>query len=406
MFANLEPAPPDAIFGLNEAFQADPRPGKINLGAGVYKDERGTTPIFDAVKQAERRLLDTETSKSYLPIEGSPEYTSRVLELLLGEGELLTSGRAVTLHAPGGTGALRLAADFVRRFAPEATMWISEPTWPNHPQIADAAGLGRRTYGYFDPAGHGLDFGAMLADLGEARPGDVVVLHGCCHNPTGVDPTPEQWQQLAALLAERQLLPLVDFAYQGFAAGLREDTTWLPVLAGAVPELLVASSYSKNFGLYNERVGALTAIATDSGRAAVVRSQLKRTARALYSNPPAHGGAIVATVLGDDALRQSWTAELEHMRQRIHRLRSELAAGLDRRGVELSAEGNAFMTRQNGMFSFTGLDTEHVEWLKKERGIYLVGSGRINVAGIREDALEHLCDAIAEAMGAVSLAAT
>lgn len=403
MFEALTPAAPDAIFGLTEAFRQDPRPEKVNLGAGVYKDAEGKTPIFAAVHEAEGRLLSTESSKSYLPIEGHDEYTRQVGQLLLGDGELSESGRAVTAQAPGGTGALRLAIDFLHRIAPRATVWLSDPTWPNHPQILDAVGMAQRSYPYFDPIRHALDFEAMTAALAQAAPGDVVLLHGCCHNPTGVDPTTEQWHQLADLMAERQLVPLVDFAYQGFAEGLRQDVAWLPILGERLDEILVANSFSKNFGLYNERVGGLTAITPSAERSAIVLGQLKRSARALYSNPPAHGALVVATILGDETLRQLWHDELESMRQRIRRLRRGFVDGLDHRGIQLAPGGNEFIARQNGMFSFSGLRREHVEWLKKERAIYLVGSGRVNIAGMREDSMDALCDAIAEALAGVTV---
>lgn len=398
MFDALQPAPPDAIFGLTEAFRRDPRTDKLNLGVGVYKDAEGRTPIFAAVLEAERRLLSSESTKSYLPMDGLPRYAERVLELLLGEGELLASGRAVSLQAPGGTGALRAAAELVRRIAPETTVWLSQPTWPNHPQVFSAAGLRQQSYRYFDAVGHRLDFDAMLTDLGQARAGDLVLVHGCCHNPTGVDLSAEQWQTLAELLTERGLTPLVDFAYQGFGHGLRDDVAWLPILAARVPELMVASSLSKNFGLYNERTGALTVVTPSAERSSVVLGQLKRTVRAIYSNPPAHGALVAAEILASDELRRLWESELDGMRQRIHRLRRSFAEGLDRRQVQLTPGGNGFLVEQNGMFSFSGLGPGQVEWLRSERGIFIVGSGRINVAGIRETSIDPLCDAVAESL--------
>ena len=361
MFENVDTAPPDAIFGLNEALRRDARPHKINLGAGVYKNEAGETPVLAAVKEAEGRILDRETSKSYLPIDGLGSYAERARQLHFGD----------------------------------ACIWMSDPTWANHPQIYDAVGLRRKSYPYFDPATHGLAFDRMLAVLERAPEGDLVLLHGCCHNPSGVDPTAEQWSEIGELLAARRLFPVVDFAYQGFARGVEEDVEWLRVLCRAVPELMVCASFSKNFGLYNERVGALTVVAADAGRAAAVLSQVKRTARANYSNPPAHGAAIVDTVLGDPELRAQWEAELDRMRRRIQRMRRLLAAGLDQRGVRLHPDGNGFIVRQNGMFSFSGLGPEQVETLRREHAIYLVGSGRINVAGVTEANVDRLCDAIA-----------
>jgi aspartate/tyrosine/aromatic aminotransferase len=396
MFENVDTAPPDAIFGLNEALRRDARPHKINLGAGVYKNEAGETPVLAAVKEAEGRILDRETSKSYLPIDGLGSYAERVRQLHFGdESEILADRRAVTAQAPGGTGALRVAGDFLKTVRGDACIWMSDPTWANHPQIYDAVGLRRKSYPYFDPATHGLAFDRMLAVLERAPEGDLVLLHGCCHNPSGVDPTAEQWSEIGELLAARRLFPVVDFAYQGFARGVEEDVEWLRVLCRAVPELMVCASFSKNFGLYNERVGALTVVAADAGRAAAVLSQVKRTARANYSNPPAHGAAIVDTVLGDPELRAQWEAELDRMRRRIQRMRRLLAAGLDQRGVRLHPDGNGFIVRQNGMFSFSGLGPEQVETLRREHAIYLVGSGRINVAGVTEANVDRLCDAIA-----------
>lgn len=407
MFETLQAAPPDAIFGLNEAFAKDPRPEKMSLGAGVYKDESGKTPIFAAVKAAERRLLEHESTKIYLPIAGSPDYAAAVQSLLFGEDrEVPESGRAVTIHAPGGTGALRMAMDFslaVSRQVSEGkapAVWLSAPTWPNHPQIVAAAGLRSESYPYFDPNTNGSDLDAMLDALGRANPGDLVLLHGCCHNPTGVDLDTAAWERLADLLADRRLVPLVDFAYQGFAHGLRDDAAWLPILLRKLDTLMIASSYSKNFGLYNERTGALTVVAPTAENAAAAFSHLKRSVRVCYSNPPAHGGAIFTTVLGDDALRSDWEQELGAIRTRIRDLRRAFVAGLDARGVQLHASGNGFITEQNGMFSFSGLSRPQVEWLQRERAVYIVGSGRINVAGIRLETLDSLCDAVAEALRA------
>ncbi len=257
MFQDVTPAPPDAILGLSEAFKADPRPGKINLAVGVYKDANAKTPVLDAVKAAERRLVDTETTKGYLPIDGSPAYAVRVQAMLFGDGHpTVENGRAGTAHTPGGTGGLRVAGDYLQQNHPGATLWLSDPTWANHQPIFAAAGLATKTYPYLDRQRNTLDFDAMLAALRDIPAGDVVLLHGCCHNPTGVDPTPDQWRDIAAVLAERGVLPLVDFAYQGFGDGLDDDAAGLRAVADACNELLICSSFSKNFGLYNERVGA------------------------------------------------------------------------------------------------------------------------------------------------------
>ncbi len=394
MFEHVPLAPPDAIFGLTEAFRQDRRPDKIHLGAGVYKDEDGRTPVLGCVKEAERRLLESEASKVYLPIDGAAEYAAAVQELLFGPQHEVIVSRAVTAHCPGGTGALRVAADLLKLVRPDARVWLSEPTWPNHPQILEAVGLEIETYPYFDAATNGLDFEETVSALESAEPGDAVLLHGCCHNPTGVDPTAEQWRRIAALLAERGAVAWLDFAYQGFAAGVDEDAAGLRALLGA-GELIVCSSFSKNFGLYNERVGALTVVTASADHGAAVRSQVKRLIRANYSNPPAHGSAIVTTVLGDDALRARWLDELAGMRERIRDMRRTFARELDARGVALSPSGNGFLAEQRGMFSFSGLSREQVARLRDEHAIYMVGSGRLNVAGMTRSNMPRLCDAIA-----------
>ena len=392
MFEALAPAPPDPILGLSEAFNQDTRSGKINLSIGVYKDASGRTPVLPSVKAAEERILNTESTKGYLGIEGSPDYAARVQELLFGPGhEAIAANRVATAHTPGGTGGLRVAADFLKKTAPGATVWMSDPTWPNHPGIFQAAGLAVKTYPYFDAATNALAFERMLARLEEMPAGDILLLHGCCHNPTGVDPTPEQWRAIAELVERRGVLPLLDFAYQGFAVGLREDAAGLAALCQPGRELLVASSFSKNFGLYNERVGALSIVATTAQAAATALSQVKICVRVNYSNPPAHGAAIVSTILGDPKLRAQWDVEVKEMRDRINGMRKEFAAKLIARGYDRDP---SFITRQRGMFSFSGLTPGQVEALRKEHAIYIVGSGRINVAGMTADNLDRLCDAI------------
>ena len=395
MFENITPAPPDAILGLSEAYKKDTRPGKINLAVGVYKDADGKTPVLDAVKAAERRLVETEASKSYLPIDGSPAYAGQVQAMLFGgEHPVVTGERAGTAQTPGGTGGLRVAGDYLHQNHPGAAIWLSDPTWANHDSIFEAAGLTTRTYPYLDRETNTLGFDAMLKALRDAPAGDVVLLHGCCHNPTGVDPTAEQWQRIAAVLAERALLPLVDFAYQGFGDGLEEDAAGLRTVADACDELLICSSFSKNFGLYNERVGALTVVAKNDEQAEAVMTRVRRSIRANYSNPPAHGGSVVAMILDDDKLRQQWQGELTAMRQRINTMRERFADALDDRGVSLSPEGNGFVRRQRGMFTMSGLSKAHVEQLRDDHAIYIVGSGRINVAGMNDDNIPTLCEAI------------
>ncbi len=392
MFENVQSAPPDPILGLSEAFNKDPRAHKINLSVGVYKDAAGATPILPTVREAERRLLESQKSKSYKPIEGDPAYGKLVRELLFGKGsDLIDGGLAATCHTPGGTGALRLAADFLAKQNKAGKVWISDPTWANHPQVFEAAGLTCVKYGYFDAKTNGLDFAAMISSLEKATRGDVVLLHACCHNPTGVDPTLEQWKEVAELCQKNGLIPLVDFAYQGFGAGLDEDAEGLRALTSVVPEVLVCSSFSKNFGLYNERTGALTVKGTDKGQIAAVLSQLKSAARTNYSNPPAHGGAIITTILSDADLRAKWEAEVAMMRDRINGMRHLFVDTLKQKG----ARGDfAFIAGQKGMFSFSGLNKAQVERLKDEFAIYIVGSGRISVAGMTEANMGPLTDAI------------
>lgn len=394
MFEHLTMAPPDAILGLNDAFRKDPNPHKINLSVGVYKDADGNTPILDSVKEAEKRLLQSETNKSYLPIEGSPQYGKLVREMLFGAGhEIVSSERACTAQTPGGTGALRVAADFIKRKLPVGKVWFSKPTWDNHLNIFQSAGLQVDTYAYIDSAGRALDFPAMLAALGNIPAGDAVLLHAGCHNPTGIDPTAEQWRQIAAVVRERRLLPLVDFAYQGFGAGLEEDAAGLRELAQPGQELLVCSSFSKNFGLYNERVGALTVVAADRAAADVALSHVKICIRVNYSNPPCHGGAIVSTVLSDSTLRQQWVGEVAAMRERISGMRRLF---VDTMKSKAPQHDFSFIRQQCGMFSFSGLTPLQVDELRTKHSLYIVvNGGRINVAGMTNGNMERLCSAIA-----------
>ncbi len=390
MFGSVQPAPPDPILGLSAAFKQDPNPEKVNLGVGVYKDAAGRTPVLDAVKQAERRLIEQEDTKAYLPIEGDQAYGRLVRELMFGADHQAVHHGA-TAHTPGGTGALRVAADYLHAVHGRSPVWLSDPSWPNHKGIFQAAGLDVRTYPYFDPATNGIRFDEMLAALRDAPEHGVVVLHGCCHNPTGADPSLEQWCRIADVLAERGLLPLLDFAYQGFADGLDEDAAGLRAILERCPEALVCSSFSKNFGLYNERVGALTVVASDAERAQAVLSQVRTCIRRNYSNPPAHGGMVVKTILSDAILREAWLGELAAMRQRINAMRSLMAETLARKGAKRDF---GFITRQRGMFSYSGLTREQVTTLRERFSIYAVGDGRINVAGLTEDNLDRVCDAI------------
>ena len=390
-FERIEAAPADPILGLTDAFRNDPNPEKINLGVGVYQNEEGQTAILKCVKAAEKTLLETETSKSYLPITGLPEYGRLARELIFGKGsEYVDGGRAVSCHCPGGTGALRIGADFIVQQNVASTVWISDPTWANHYQIAKSAGLKFERYPYYDRANHCLAFDRMLETLSQAHEGDVVLLHACCHNPTGIDPTPEQWEILAKFLAEKKLLPFIDFAYQGFGNGIDEDAFGVRTIAKHCSEMLIASSFSKNFGMYNERVGVLTIVSADNATAANVFSQMKIAVRTAISNPPAHGEKVVAAILSNPELRAMWESELSQMRERIHEMRGLLSAKLKDAG----AGDYDFINSQYGMFSFSGLDKEQVEALRKDFGIYIVGSGRICVAGINHKNIDRLVEAI------------
>ncbi len=392
MFESISAAPADPILGLADLFRADDRPHKINLGIGVYKDETGKTPVLTSVKKAEQYLLENETTKNYLSIDGLPDFARCTQALLFGnDSPLIAAGRACTAQTPGGTGALRVAADFLATQTSVKRVWISNPSWPNHKNVFNAAGLEVCEYQYYDAANHTLDFDGMLTALQQAQAGDVVLFHGCCHNPTGIDPTREQWQQLATLSQEKGWLPLFDFAYQGFARGLDEDAEGLRIFAAAHQELLVASSYSKNFGLYNERVGALTLVAASSDAAKTAFSQVKYSIRANYSNPPSHGAAVVATILSNEALRTIWVQELTDMRQRIQRMRQLFVNTLAEKGAR---QDFSFIIKQNGMFSFSGLTKDQVVRLRDEFGVYAVNSGRVNVAGMTPDNMSALCEAI------------
>ena len=396
MFETISPAPEDSILGLTEAFKKDPNPNKVNLGVGVYKDGDGQTPVLSTVKEAEERLLRSEATKSYLPIDGLAAYATLSQEIVFGsEHDILGAGRAATVQTPGGTGALRVAADFVRRIFPQATVWLSDPTWPNHPNVFGSAALHVQSYPYFEAESNGVAFDRMIAALETIPKGDVLLLHGCCHNPTGADLSSQQWQEVAALCAERGILPLLDFAYQGFGDGLEEDASGVRIVADHCREFLVATSYSKNFGLYNERVGALTLVADSAEAADAANSHMKICVRTNYSNPPAHGGQIVAEVLGDPELRQRWEVELAEMRDRINDMRHLFVETLDEQGA---GRDFSFIARQRGMFSYSGLTPEQVQALRDRHSVYIVGSGRINVAGMTEVNMEYLCAAIADVL--------
>jgi len=394
MFEQVSMAPADPILGLTEAFKKDDRAEKINLGVGIYKNEMGQTPILDTVKQAEKRLLAEETTKSYLTIEGIAAYGDAVQTLLFGENaEIINSKRALTAQVPGGTGALRTGADFAVNKLGIKKIWVSNPTWANHGNVFKAVGLEVASYDYYNADTKDLDFEAMLASLEAVSAGELVLFHGCCHNPTGIDPTPAQWEILAKLIAEKGAIPFFDFAYQGFGKGVQEDAQGLRKFAEYNKELLIANSFSKNFGLYNERVGGITLVAESHEIAEAAFSQIKAGIRSNYSNPPSHGAAIVTTILTDPELYKQWEQEVSIMRNRIQEMRDLFVATLKEKGVKGDF---SFISRQLGMFSFSGLTVEQVNRLKQEFGVYIVGSGRISVAGMTKNNMQPLCEALAK----------
>ena len=396
MFNTILPAPPDSILGLTDAWRKDPNPLKVNLGVGVFKDDSGNTPILASVKAAEALILQSATTKSYMPISGAPEYASCVQALIFGgEHEIIRDARARTAHTPGGTAALRTGADFLKKVLPGATVWMSAPTWANHKGVFGAAGFPTADYPYYDAASKGLDFARMQEALEQIPAGDIVLLHACCHNPTGVDLSVGQWQVVADIAARRGWLPFLDFAYQGYGDGLEQDRAGVLALAAVCPEFLVASSFSKNFGLYQDRTGALTLVAGTAAVAADAFSNVEIVIRVNYSNPPAHGGLIVSRILSDEALRGQWLAELTAMREHIAATRTKFVAALGSYGVPGDF---SFITRQKGMFSFSGLSDGQVKFLRDSKSIYIVGGGRINVAGITSQNLEYLCASIGEAL--------
>lgn len=392
MFEKLEMAPADPILGLTDAFNNDPNPAKINLGVGVYKDETGVTPVMNSVRKAEKIMLDTQKTKGYLPIPGDPAYGKVVRELVFGSADAYP---AATAHTPGGTGALRVAGEFLKKYTPGSTVWVSDPTWPNHNGIFEDAGFKVDKYTYYNAKERSLNFEAMLASMKAMAAGDVIVLHACCHNPSGIDPTTEQWKQIAQVVNEKKLLPLVDFAYQGLGRGLDEDAEGIRILAKAVEEMVICSSFSKNFGLYNERVGAITLKGATKETIDKAFSNLKTVIRQIYSNPPSHGGAIVVTIMKDAALRAEWEKEVALIRERIAEMRTLFVDSLKTKGVQ---QDFSFLTHQYGMFSFSGLNPEQVKRLKEKYSIYIVGSGRINVAGMTKANMDLLCTAVAEVL--------
>ncbi len=394
LFSAVELAPRDPILGVTDAFVADANPAKVNLGVGVYFDENGKLPLLACVKQAEREMTDKSAPHGYLPIDGIAAYDKAVQGLLFGgDSETVKSGRAVTIQALGGTGGLKVGADFLRRFAPNAQVWISNPSWENHRALFEGAGFTVNNYTYYDVATQGLDFAGMIASLEKIPGGDVVVLHACCHNPTGADPTAEQWTKIISVVRARGLVPFLDIAYQGFGDSIDADGAVVRNFAATPGPIFVSSSFSKSFSLYGERVGALSVVTTDKDEAARVLSQLKRVVRANYSNPPTHGGQIVAMVLTTPELRAMWDAELAAMRDRIKLMRATLVERLHQR---MPGKDFTYMMRQRGMFSYSGLSQAQVQRLRSEFSIYAVDTGRICVAALNAKNIDYVADAIAK----------
>jgi aromatic-amino-acid transaminase len=393
IFAAVEMAPRDPILGLNEAFNADTRATKVNLGVGVYYDDNGKLPLLAAVKAAEEARLKTQPPRGYQPIEGNPAYNQAVQNLLFGTGsDLATNGSVVTAQCLGGTGALKVGADYLKRLVPEATVYISDPSWENHRALFEAAGFPVDTYPYYEASTRGVDFAGMKAKLLSLAPGSVVLLHACCHNPTGADLSDAQWQEVVEACQERGLIPFLDMAYQGFSEGIEADAVAIRAFSASGLQFFVSSSFSKSFSLYGERVGALSIITSSKEEGGRVMSQVKRVIRTNYSNPPTHGGAVVAAVLNSPELHQMWEEELAGMRVRIREMRTGLVDTLKAKGV---AQDFSFVAQQRGMFSYTGLSAAQVERLKNEFGIYAVSTGRICLAALNSKNIGAVGDAIA-----------
>jgi len=396
LFAAIEMAPRDPILGVTEAFNADKNPNKVNLGVGVYYDDNGKVPLLECVKKSEEQLMAKAAPRTYLPIDGLAAYDKAVQDLVFGaDSAVVQERRAVTAQALGGTGALKLGADFLKRFAPNAQAWISDPSWENHRALFESAGFTVNNYPYYDAGTRGVNFAGMLDALKSMPTGSVVVLHACCHNPTGADLTDDQWAQVIPVVIERGLIPFLDMAYQGFGDGIAEDGKVVRQFAAAGGPLFVSNSFSKSFSLYGERVGALSIVAATAEEAARVLSQLKRVIRTNYSNPPTHGGQIVATTLSTPELRQLWEDELAGMRVRIREMRQAL---VDKLKAKAPGHDFDFVIRQRGMFSYSGLTKAQVERLRSEFSIYAVDTGRICVAALNSRNIDTVVDAIAKVL--------
>ena len=398
MFQSLPALPADPILGLMASYRADSNPKKIDLGIGVYKNEAGDTPVMTAVKKAEGMILDSQTTKSYVGPTGAAGYNAIVAELLLGKSLNDSLGkRRVTVQSPGGCGGLRLAAEFIKSANPDATVWVSNPTWANHVPLLGSAGLKIAEYPYYDYDSHSVKFDEMIECLSKIDSGDIVLLHGCCHNPCGADLNKQQWQQVRDVALKQGFTVFIDLAYQGLGDGLEEDVYGTRLLAESLPELIVVSSCSKNFGLYRERTGAMTLICDSEAATAVATTQIAGSARAMYSMPPDHGAAIVQLILTNDVLRAEWDAELTEMRDRINGLRSQFVKQIQSIGIE---QDFSFIEREKGMFSFLGVNVGQVQTLVNDYSIYLVNSSRINVAGINDANIEYLSNSLATVLKA------
>ena len=396
LFASIEMAPRDPILGITEAYNADKNPNKINLGVGVYYDDQGKVPLLDCVKKAEAMLAEKAAPRTYLPIEGLAAYDKAVQELVFGaDSAVVKEKRAITVQALGGTGALKLGADFLKRFAPDARVWISDPSWENHRALFESAGFEVNNYPYYDVATRGVNFTAMLATLKSLPAGSIVLLHACCHNPTGADLSDGQWAEVVQVVAQRGLIPFLDMAYQGFGDGIEADGKVVGMFAEAGGPLFVSNSFSKSFSLYGERVGALSIVASSTEEAARLLSQLKRVVRTNYSNPPIHGGQVVATALATPELRATWETELAGMRIRIREMRNALVQKLKEKAP---AHNFDFVIAQRGMFSYSGLTKEQVTRLRDEYSIYAVDTGRICVAALNSRNIDYVADAIAKVL--------
>ncbi|TAL78696.1 MAG: aspartate/tyrosine/aromatic aminotransferase [Burkholderiaceae bacterium] len=394
LFASVELAPRDPILGLNEQYNTDTRTQKVNLGVGVYYNDEGRIPLLKAVRKAEVARIEAAAARGYLPIDGLASYNRGAQVLLLGaDSPLIAEGRVLTVQALGGTGALKIGADFLRRLLPDSKAYISNPSWENHRALFERASFKVETYPYYNAQTHGIDFPGMLAALKAMPEQSVVVLHACCHNPTGVDPSIEQWAQIAQAVKEANVVPFIDIAYQGLGDGLEKDAAVVRMFASLGLTTLISSSFSKSFSLYGERVGALTLITASQDEKARVLSQIKRVIRTNYSNPPTHGGMIVASVLNTPELYASWTEELAGMRDRIHTMRKQLVEKLKSHGAKQNFD---FITAQRGMFSYTGLSTAQVERLRNDYGVYAVSSGRICVAALNSRNVDYVAEAIAK----------